>query len=81
MDSYCEFGNFSFIIIISAIQFSLGDSSLTLVQKKQIIYINETTQKPPSEVGDQTTQSLEERPVEHDTRIPKSWWPIAVEDD
>ena len=37
--------------------------------------------QPPAEVGDPPAQRVEKRPVEGYTRIPRSWRPIAVEDD
>jgi len=37
--------------------------------------------QPPVKFGDSQAQLLEERSVEHDARIPRSWRPISVEDD
>ena len=42
---------------------------------------SESLGQPPPEVGDQKAERVEERQVEHDTRIPESRRPIAVEDD
>jgi len=42
---------------------------------------SESWGQPPAEVGDPPIQRVGERPVECDTRIPRSRRPIAVEDD
>ena len=36
---------------------------------------------PPAEVCDPPAQQVETRPMERDARIPRSWRPVAVEDD
>ena len=42
---------------------------------------SESRGEPPAEVGVPPAQIVEERPVQRDTRMPRSWGPVAVEDD
>jgi hypothetical protein len=42
---------------------------------------SESRGNPPAEVGDPSTQRVEERPVEYYAQIPRSRRPIAVEDE
>ena len=42
---------------------------------------SESRGQPPANIGDSQARRVEERHVEHDARLPRSWRPIAVEDD